>query len=542
MGSLVLANIAGSVALLLWGLHMVHTGIIRTFGSDLRRFLNYALRNRVSAFLTGLGLTAVLQSSTATTLMTTSLATEGLIGLMPALAIVLGANVGTTLIVQVLSFNIFALSPFMIAGGVIAFRSGNKNRLQQIGRVLIGFGLMILALHLLVELLSPMETAPTMRDFLKLVTDEPFVCLLIAAILTWIAHSSVATVLLVISLAHSQLVTPEAALALVLGANLGSALNPLFEAGKSGDLASRRVPVGNMANRLVGIVLVFPFLGQISEWALKAQMNVALLAGTFHFVFNLALALLFIVPLSAITHILVRFLPEKADPTDPGKPRYLSEDSAVTPAIALSDAVRETLRIVDLVEVMLDRVMTALLSNDKSAAGLISGMDDIVDRLEKSVRLYVAKLTGGELAENEAKRADEILSFALNLEHIGDIVDQSLKQRAVKKIKRNANFSAEGAAEIRELYNSVLKSLRLSLSIFVTGDPEAIGLLLQEKALIRLSERAATTNHIIRLREGRSETLETMSMHVDTLRDLKRIHSHICSVAYFHKSQLQEAI
>ncbi len=200
------------------------------------------------------------------------------------------------------------------------------------------------------------------------------------------------------------------------------------------------------------------------------------------------------------------------------------------------------MRIVDLVEGMLDRVMTALLSNDKGAAGPVSGMDDIVDRLEKSVRLYVARLTAGELAESEARRADEIMSFALNLEHIGDIVDQNLKQRAIKKIKKNANFSTEGAAEIRELYNCVLKSLRLSLSIFVTGDPEAIRLLLQEKALIRLSERAATANHIIRLREGRSETLETMSMHVDTLRDLKRIHSHICSVAYFHKSQLQEAI
>src|SRR5579871_2884707 len=136
---MVLANIAGAVAMLLWGLHMVHTGIIRTFGSDLRRFLNYALRNRVSAFVTGLGLTAVLQSSTATALMTTSLAADGLIGLMPALAIMLGANVGTTLIVQVLSFNIFALSPFLIVGGVIAFKSGRKNRLQQLGRILIGF-------------------------------------------------------------------------------------------------------------------------------------------------------------------------------------------------------------------------------------------------------------------------------------------------------------------------------------------------------------------------------------------------------------------
>lgn len=542
MGSMVLVNIAGAVALLLWGLHMVHTGIIRTFGADLRRFLNYALRNRISAFATGLGLTAVLQSSTATALMTTSLAAEGLIGLMPALAIMLGANVGTTLIVQVLSFNIFALSPFLIIGGVIAFRSGSKGRWQQSGRVMIGFGLMILALHLLIEWLAPVENAPAMRAFLKILTDEPLLCLLTAAILTWIAHSSVAVVLLVISLAHSQLVTPEAALALVLGANLGSAINPLFEAGKPGDLASRRVPVGNLINRLIGVVLVFPFLSAITAWALKFQPNTALLASTFHFGFNLALALVFIIPLSTIADMLVRLLPEKINPADPGVPRYLNESAVATPSIALSDAVRETLRIVDLVESMLEQVMTALLTNNKTAASLVPQMDDVVDRLEKSVRLYITRLTRENLAENEARRADEIMSFAINLEHIGDIIDKNLREIAVKKIKRNANFSNEGATEIREFYARVLKSLKLSLTVFVTGDPEAARLLLLEKSGIRLSERAATANHLSRLREGRSETLETMSMHVDALRDLKRIHSHICSVAYFHKGLVQEAV
>jgi phosphate:Na+ symporter len=233
--------------------------------------------------------------------------------------------------------------------------------------------------------------------------------------------------------------------------------------------------------------------------------------------------------------------PEKADLADPGVPLYLSQD-ATTPAIALSDAARETLRIVDIVETMFDRGMTALLSNDKNAAGLLAGMDDVVDRLESSVRLFIAKLTRENLTEIEARRADEIISFALNLEHIGDIIEHSIRDRAIKKIRKNANFSNEGQSEIRELYARVVKSLRLSLSIFVTGDPAAIRLLLQEKTLIRASEREATQNHIIRIREGRSETLETMSMHVDTLRDLKRIHSHICSVAYFHTSQLLEAV
>lgn len=531
---MVLANIAGAVALLLWGLHMVHTGIVRAFGSDLRKFLNYALRNRISAFMTGLGLTAILQSSTATALMTSSLAAEGLIGLMPALAIVLGANVGTTLIVQVFSFNIFALSPICLVAGMVTFKAGRKNRLQQLGRVLIGFGLMMLALHLLIEWLSPIDTSPTTRTLLKLVVEEPIVSFLIAAFLTWIAHSSVAIVLLVISLAHSQLLTGETALAMVIGANLGSAINPLLEVGKSGDLASRRVPIGNFLNRMVGVVLAFPFLRQISGLAADANISTAILASTFHLAFNFALAILFIVPLAPIANLLTRWLPAKVDPSDPGVPRYLAESALATPSIALADAVRETLRIVDLIETMLERVMAALLRNDKNAASLVSQLDDVVDRLERSVRLYVTQLTRETLADNETSRAAEIMSFAINLEHIGDIIDKSLREIAIKKTKRNANFSSEGAREIQNFYDQIIKSLKLSVSVFVTGDREALRLLLLEKTEIRSSERAATINHLTRLREGRSETLETMSMHVDALRDLKRIHSHICAVAYFH--------
>lgn len=435
MGSMLVVSLAGAVALLLWGLHMVHTSIIRTFGSDLRRFLGYALGNRLSAFGTGVGLTAALQSSTATALMTTSLAADGLIGLVPALAIMLGANVGTTLIVQVLSFNIYLISPFLLVSGVVAFKFVVGGRWHQIGRVLIGFGLMVLALHLLLEALAPAENTPGMREFMRMVTAEPAMCVIIAALLTWIAHSSVATVLLTISFAHAQIVGPEAALALVLGANLGSAINPLFEAGRSGNLASKRVPIGNLLNRLVGLVLTYPFLGSIADWGPKLQPNVALLTSEFHLVFNLVLALAFLLPLPAIGALLERQFPEKRDAEDPGVPRYLSDAVVAVPSIALSEAVRETLRIVDFVETMLQQVMRALLANDKQSISLVSQGDDVVDRLEKSVRLYITRLTRENLEESDARRAAEIMSFAINLEHIGDIIEKNLLQIAVKKIK-----------------------------------------------------------------------------------------------------------
>jgi phosphate:Na+ symporter len=537
---MLLIELAGAVALLLWGLHMVHTGIVRVFGPDLRRILNFALRNRLSAFAAGLALTAILQSSTATALMTASLAAEGLIGLTPALAIMLGANVGTTLIVQVLSFNIYVASPFFLVAGVAAFKLAAKGRFQQSGRALIGFGLMILALHLLIESLAPVESSPDMRELLHVASQAPLVCILLAGALAWAAHSSVAVVLLVISLAHSGLITPEAALAWVLGANLGSAVNPLFEAGKASDLSTKRLPVGNLVNRVIGVVLVYPFLGEIAATGAKAHLNTALMASTFHVAFNLVFALLFIAPLQVVADLLIRFLPKKVDASDPCLPRYLNEMAVSTPSIALAEAVRETLRIVDLVEKMLEQVMAALLTNNRLAASRVSELDDVVDGLERAVRLYITRLTREALSKSERRRANEVMSYAINLEHIGDIIDTSLRETAVKKIKCNANFSREGAQEIAEHYNRVLKSLRVSLTVFVSGDPDAARRLLQEKSEMRKSERIATENHLSRLREGRSETLETTSMHVDALRDLTRIHSHICSIADLQADQSRE--
>src|ERR1700684_2490503 len=203
MGSLVLLDLMGGVALLLWGLHMVLTGVLRAFGPHLRRFLGKALGNRFNAFFACLGLTAILQSSTATGLMTTSLAADGLVGLVPALAIMLGANVGTTLIVQVLSFNVSAVAPVLFVIGLVTFRVGGSSLTRAVGRIAIGLGLTLLALHILLDTLAPAEKAPAVRALLGTITNDPVLCIVIAAALTWAAHSSVAVVLLIMSLAYS---------------------------------------------------------------------------------------------------------------------------------------------------------------------------------------------------------------------------------------------------------------------------------------------------------------------------------------------------
>jgi phosphate:Na+ symporter len=532
MGTLVLLDLMGGVALLLWGLHMVQSGTMRAFGPDLRRLLSKALLNRFAAFGAGAGLTALLQSSTATGLMTASFAAEGVVGLVPALAIMLGANVGTTLIVQVLSFNIAAVAPVLFVVGLVAFRAGAQSRIKDLGRVAIGLGLMLLALHILIDSLAPAEDAPAVRALLRSITGEPVLCIVIAAALTWAAHSSVATVLLIMSLAYSSFVTPAAAMALVLGANLGSAINPLFEGGRRADPASYRLPAGNLLNRLAGVVLFTPFLPMIAAKFPEVQPDMAKMTAEFHIAFNLALAIIFMPLLDPLAWLLSKMFTARAQVDDPSAPRYLDDNELETPALALADAARETLRMGDTVEVMLREVMGALMSNNRTTVVEVSRMDNIVDRLDEAIKLYVTKLTRGSLDDREGSRAMEIISFAINLEHVGDIIDKNLCEVAGKKTRRKLQFSTEGATELAAFHKRVLESLKIALAVFMSGDVAQARKLIAEKAELRNAAVGAADRHLERLREGRPETLETTSLHLDVLRDLKRIHSHICTVAY----------
>jgi phosphate:Na+ symporter len=532
MGSMVLLDLMGGVALLLWGLHMVQTGILRAFGSELRHLFSKALGSRAAAFAAGLGLTTLLQSSTATALMTASFTAQGLADLVPALAILLGANVGSTLIVQLLSFNVAAAAPALFVVGMVAFRAGPRTPIKDLGRVAIGLGLVLLALHVLIDTLAPAENAPSARVLLRAITGDPVMCILLAAALTWAAHSSVAIVLLIMSLAYSNFITPLAALALVLGANLGSAVNPLFEGIRRGDLASYRVPVGNLLNRVVGIVLIVPFLHPLADTFRNLQPDMAKMAAEFHMAFNVVLALAFIGLLDPLATLLLKLFPQRTNASDPASPRHLDPTALDTPSLALADAARETLRMADIVEVMLRQVMMALMNNDRGLARQVSRMDNVVDKLDEAIKLYIMKLTRGSLDEREGRRAMEIVSFSINLEHVGDIIDKNLTELAAKKTKRKLQFSDEGARELAAFHDRIVKSFRIALAVFMSEDANAARRLITEKAELRGAELAAAERHLERLRVGQPETIETTSLHLDVLRDLKRIHSHISSVAY----------
>ena len=511
---------------------MVHTGLVRAFGAGLRRFLRVALANRVKAFIAGVGVTALLQSSTATALMVTSFWREGMVGLVTALAVMLGANVGTTLVVQVLSYDISAAAPVLLILGVWGFKSGGRTITRDLGRLSVGLGLMLLALHILLNSLAPAEAAPLARAILAAATESTWLCLVIGALLAWAAHSSVAVVVLTMSLAYSHFVAPVGALALILGANLGSAINPVLEGSSKGDPASYRVPVGNLVTRVAGLLAVMPFLAPISEALLRLDPSPLRMGANFHTAFNLALALLFIFPLEHLARLLEWLLPAQKTPLDPGVPIYLDESALDTPALALACAARECLRMGEMVESMLKETMVALTTQDRSVATEVSRKDDAVDRLHEAIKLYVVKVTRDSLDEPDGRRAMEIIAFAINLEHIGDIIDKNLMELAAKRIKRGLQFSEQGSGELKTLHSQVLEDMGLAFGIFVSGDVKVARQLLDGKTRFRQAEIAASESHLARLREGRSESIETSALHIDVLRDLKRIHSHICATAY----------
>jgi phosphate:Na+ symporter len=531
MAGVIILDLMGGIALLLWGLHMVQSGVLRAFGADLRQFLGKALRSRFHAFGFGLVVTAILQSSTATALMASSFAASGLLALTPALAIMLGANVGTTLIVQVLSFNVETAAPVLLVIGLVAFKRGKRTRIRDLGRVAIGLGLMLLSLHMLLDSLAPAEEAPFIHMLLSQITGEPILNIVLGALFAWAAHSSVATVILIMSLSYAHFVTPVAALALVLGANLGSAINPVLESSRE-DRAAHRLPIGNLVNRLVGCAIALPFLQPIADLLATLDPDRVRQAADFHTAFNLVTAAVFILPLKTYAGLLTRLMPQRKEAPDPGAPLYLDATALATPSLALTCAAREVLHMGDIVESMLSRTMAAFLTNDRKLVAEIELMDDWVDKLHEAVKRYITEVTRESLDEASGRRAMEIISFSINLEHIGDIIDKNLMELASKKIKHRLKFSAEGAAELEAFHRGVMDNLKLALGVFMSGDSKIARQLLKEKVQIREAERSASESHLARLRDGRPETLETSSLHLDVLRDLKRIHSHICSVAY----------
>ncbi|AEG94292.1 Na/Pi cotransporter family protein [Ramlibacter tataouinensis] len=526
-----LLNLLAAVALLVWGTHLVRTGILRVFGANLRQVLARSTSNRAKAAVAGLGVTAVLQSSTATALIVSSFVGQGLIALPLALAVMLGADVGTSLMAVVFSFDLSWLSPLLILSGVVLFLSRQTNNLGRFGRVLIGLGLMLLALRLVSESAQVMTQSPAVKLLLASISSDLLLEITVGALLAVLAYSSLAIVLLVATMAASGIVPLDLALGLVLGANLGSGLLGVLTTMRS-TVEVRQVPLGNFLFKAVGVLMAAPFAGLWLRHARPYVPDAATAVVLFHLSFNIVMGLLFI----AFTHVAARlvsvWLPKADKSLVAGRPHHLDPSALATPSLAISCAAREALHQADVVETMLLGILPVIRNNDLRLAEELRKLDDSVDELYSAIKYYLTKISREALGEEESRRWTDIISFTINMEQVGDIIERVLLDIEDKKIRKGRSFSDAGMAEICELHARLIDNLRLGMSVFLNGSVRDAQKLLEEKMRFRDLERAYASTHLSRLSGNTVQSIETSSLHIDLISDLKRINSHICSIAY----------
>ena len=526
-----LLNLLAAVALLVWGTHLVRTGILRVFGANLRHVLARSVGNRFTAALSGIGVTALLQSSTATALITSSFVGQGLISLPAALAVMRGADIGTALIAVLFSFDLSWLSPLLIFIGVTLFIPRQTSTIGRIGRIMIGLGLMLLALRLVTQSTEVLTQSPAVKALLDSVASDLLLEITLGMVLAVVSYSSLAVVLLIATLAASGGVPLDVALGLVLGANLGSGVLAVLTTAKS-SIETRQVPLGALAFKLLGVVVMAPLIGL---WLVHVR---PLLGGSisivvlFHLMFNAVVGVVFIGLTNPIARLTQKLLPKAGRAGGRQRPDYLDPSALSTPSLAISNAAREAMHQADVVESMLLGVLEVIRKNDLKLAEDLRKMDDTVDELYSSIKYYLTKISREALAEDESRRWTDIISFTINMEQIGDIIERVLIDIEDKKIKPGRNFSSAGMTEITELHSRLLDNLRLSMSVFLNGSVRDAQRLLEEKARFRDLERAYATSHLGRLTANSVQSLETSSLHIDLISDLKRINSHICSIAY----------
>jgi len=526
-----LLNLLAGVSLLVWGTHIVRTGILRLYGGDLRRVLRRSISHRFTAFLAGLGVTGLIQSSTATALIVAAFAGQGLIGTAPALAVMLGADVGTSFVTLILSFDLSWLAPLLIFSGVTLFLSMQATNAGRFGRILIGLGLIMFALQWISVAAKPFVQAAGVKVIFASLTGDVLLDMLVAALFTMLCYSSLAVVLLVATLASLHVIALPVALGLVLGANLGSGLLGMVSTMQSPPEA-RRVTLGNFLFKLIGCVIAIPFLPHVDGWIDALDLDKAREVVLFHLGFNVVLALLFIFWTERIARIAERLLPAKPAADNPATPRHLDPSALGTPTLAIANAAREAMRIGDVIEDMLNGMLTVMQTNDRALAARLRAKDDIVDQLYTAVKLYLTQISREALDEREGRRWADIVSFTINLEQVGDIIERVLIDLEEKKIEKHRNFSEAGTMEICDLHTRLVANLRLGMSVFLNGDLKSAQQLLAQKVLFRDLERAYADSHLTRLAGNTVESIETSSLHLDLISDLKRINSHICSIAY----------
>lgn len=531
---LLLLQLAGSVTLLLWAVRMVRTGVERSQEPTLRRVLRESRGGKLRAAGIGAGIAMLLQSSTAVAVLAAGFAGSGALTLATGLALMLGADLGSALVVQILSIDLNWLIPvLLLAGGGLFFRGKGRGQ-KQLGRILIGIALILVSLRMIGEATAPLREGDLLPAIVAYLRGDYITAFVIGAAFTWLVHSSVASILLTATFAAQGLVPIELAVSLMLGANLGGGLIAVGLTRQS-FVEARRIAWGNLGFRgigallaLLGFQLLQPSLALLGPDAARQVINV-------HLVFNLALLVLCLPLTGPVAKLVARLVKDRKTAEELANPlaeanSALDQSVVKQPALALASATRELLRMAEIIERMLKPLMELYETGDPEKIRQARQLERAVNQAQSEIKLYLARIAYDD--EEDIQRGRELSNFAINLEYVGDAISKTLLKLAETRHEQKLSFSPEGWRELNELHHRVMANMQLALNVLVSQDRESARQLLSEKDAMREAERASYEQHLRRLRTGAVQSIETSNIHLETVRALKTINSLFASVAY----------
>ena len=526
----ILIELLGSIALLLWGLRMVRTGVMRSYGTNIKRFARRSEGKIIPAFLSGLIVAALLQSSTAAVLISASFAGQSLIGVGTAFITMLGADIGTSVAVLIASQKFTTLAPFLLAVGIFGFISSKENKRQNVFRAIGGLGLILLALILISVTAGQLAELREFKSLLEVFKNQPVFFVILALVLTYLSYSSLAIVLLSVSFLATGVIGINESLYLVLGANLGSGMLPLISSWKSSELEKNPI-IANLLVRSLCIILFYPFVSVFSNFSL-AYISFELVPAIYHLTLNLFVAVIGIIFSKQFLTLSLSLFSENKNEDQLNKHNILEADDFSMPAVSLANAKREALRMAEVSQNMVVSSLAVIKDDNETLRHEIIKNEDTVDEFYDSIKLYIARILQEELSPKESQQALNILNFTTNMEHIGDIVNNSLMEISGRKIAKHIHFSKEGFSEIISIHEEVCANYDLAINTFVSNDCELAKVLYEKKQELHKLEKRSVSQHLQRIGKGVADSLDTSSMHIDVVRDYKRVNSLLSSIAY----------
>jgi phosphate:Na+ symporter len=524
-------TLIGGLAIFLYGLKLGSSHLERIAGNRLRYIISRLISNRFKGVAVGILSTVLLQSSSATTVMLVSFASVGLITLLQSISIILGANIGTTVTVQLIAFRVSDYALLMVAGGFLLSLMKKDTRGYRIGGVILAFGFIFFGMKIMSDAVAPLRYYPQVEQALLSVGHNPLLGIILATAFTAIVQSSAATLGLVLSLSFQGLMNLQAAIPFVLGANIGTCITAML-ASLGAKTDGKRVAIGHSLFKIIGVIIFYPFIFWVADLIAATTSDVSRQIANFHTFFNVIVAVVFLPFMKPFSLIVVRALPKREPPVSKFGPRYLEKKLLGSPDVALGQATREILRMADIVFQMVNKTMDVYRNNDRDLRKDLVAEDDKVDLLEESITPYLTALSQKELNHQQGEKEVGLLFVTSELEQIGDLVSKKLMVYAQKKIDQPFYFSDEGFKEITAFHAEVVVTLQMAINAFAAWNKDLARQVIERRKNLSIEQNRLHRAHIDRLHQGLKESFDTSTVHLDLIGDLNRINLHASKIAY----------